>query len=333
MSYELFRSSFAASISGRLAPELTRDVLQALDYVASQYDIHKACTDLIIPGQLPDVAKMYLAALAVENKAAGTIQDYHRHLTRFFENIPKPYNLVTTNDIRIYLFNYQKASNLKKSSLEHVRVVINAFFSWLVDEELMERNPARRIEPIRASKEGRKAIPAVELERIRMACETPREKALIDFLFSSGCRISECTALTLDDINWADRSVRIRHGKGDKARTTYFNAEAEVSLKHYLSSREGESNVLFCRSRAPYGHITKEALEAEVRRIRARVPGLTVQVVPHALRTTFATTLASSGTPVQHVQQLLGHASLDTTMRYVHNADDDVKTSHRKYMP
>ena len=333
MSYELFRTQFAAVLPPRVAPELRNDILQALDYVATQYDIRRACTDLIVPGELPDVAKMYLASLAVQNKSPLTIDDYHRNLTKFFEAVRKPYALISTNDIRIYMFNYQQEHHLAKSSLEHLRVVINAFFSWLVDEELIERNPARRIDPIRYDRCGRSPVPAVELEHLRLACETPREKALIDFLYSSGCRVSECAALNVGDIDWRDRSVRIRHGKGDKSRITYFNAESEVSLRAYLDTRPHASVALFCSQRAPFGHLSKEALEAEVRRIRARVPDLTVQVVPHALRTTFATTLSSSGAPVQHVQKLLGHASIETTMRYVKVSEEEARLSHRKIMP
>jgi integrase/recombinase XerD len=332
MSFEQFRSSFSSRLVDRLPAGLLHDVLQELDIVAADYDIKRSCTDLIVYEGLPEIVKLYCAALAVENKAHGTIDGYRRELIRFFEFVRKPFTVVTTNDIRLYLYHRQHEQNLQKSSVEHVRVVINAFFSWLVDDEYIDRNPARKIEPIRVPKEGREPIPAVELERLRLACRTDREKALIDFLYSTGCRISECAALTVNDIDWRDSSVRIRHGKGDKARTVYFNPESEVSLRHYLDNKPHPSLALFSATRAPYGHVTKEALEAEVRHIRSRVANLSVEVVPHALRTTFATNASRNGMPVEHVQKLLGHSNINTTMRYVKVDQDEAKSSHRKFI-
>ena len=331
-NYEQFRSSLSARLMDhQLPPKLLHDVLQELDIIAADYDVQRKCTDLIASGGDHQIVQMYCAALAVENKAKGTIADYYRILSAFLTTVQKPFSAITTNDIRVYMFNRQQQRNLKKSSLEHLRVVINAFFSWLVDEEYLERNPARRIQPIKVPRSDRQAVPALDLEYLRKACLTPREKALIDFLYATGCRVSECAALELSDINWATRAVTIRHGKGDKSRVTYFNAEAEVSLRAYLDSRKGSSAALFCASRAPYGHVSRESLEAEVRHIRERAQ-LTVTVTPHVLRHTFATTAISNGAPVQHVQQLLGHASLDTTMIYTHNNQNDIQASHRKFV-
>ena len=333
MSYEQLRTSFSARLMDHNLPaKALHDILQELDFVASDYDIKRACTDLITMDGYREIVKCYCAALAVENKALGTIDGYRRELFRFFETVRKSFLNVSTNDIRMYMFHRQQTGNLKKSSTEHIRVIINAFYSWLVDEEYMDRNPARRIEPIQVPRSDRQAVPALDLEYLREACQTPREKALIDFLYSTGCRISECAAVELSDINWLDRSVKIRHGKGDKARTVYFNAESEVSLKAYIASKSHETNALFSKSRAPYNRVSREALEAEVRHIRSRANNLTVTVTPHVLRHTFATTAINNGAPVQHVQQLMGHASLDTTMIYTHNQQDDIRASHRKFV-
>ena len=332
MSYEQMRTRLSARLVDRLPAGLFHDVLQELDFIAADYEIKRACTDLIVSDGEPEIIRIYCASLLVENKARGTVDGYRRELQKFFCKLCKPFTAVSTNDIRLYMFWRQETGNLKKSSLEHIRVILNSFFSWLVDEEYLARNPARRIEPINVPKEGREPIPPVVLELLRAACKTPREKALIDFLYSTGCRISECAALELSDIDWRDRSVKIRHGKGDKFRITYFNAEAEVSLKIYLASKTHPTDVLFSKSRAPYGHIHRNALEEEVRNIRSRVPDLPVEVVPHSLRTTFATQASANGMPVEIVQSLLGHSNINTTMRYVHKSQEEARINHRKYM-
>lgn len=330
MSYEQLRSSLSARLLDRLPVGLLRDVLQELDNVAADYEIKRTCTDLITAEGLPEVVRLYCAALAVENKSMGTINGYRYTLQHFFETVRKPFNTVSTNDIRVYLFNRQTEGKMKKSSVEHLRVVINAFYSWLVDEEIMERNPARKIAPIKYDRGARQAVKPIDLEYLRKACSSPLEKALIDFLYSTGCRVSECAALDLTDIDWDTKAVHIRHGKGDKARTTYFNAEAEVSLREYLSTRKHESTALFGKGRAPYDNMSKERLEKIVRDIRERAGQ--PSVTPHVLRHTFATNAISNGAPIQHVQQLMGHVSLDTTMIYTHQMQDDIMASHKKFV-
>lgn len=332
MAYEQFRSQIASRLLNRLPVKLLNDVLQEMDMLAADYSFDKACTDLITVEGIPEIVKIYCATLSIEGKAFGTINGYRMKLIRLFETVRKPYNTISTTDIRLFLHGL-KEQKLKISTLEQYRVAINAFFNWLVNEEYMERNPAKKIPPYDVPETEREPVTKVELEYLRMACATPREKALIDFLYSTGCRASECAAVELEDINWHDRSVKIRHGKGDKFRIVYFNAESEVSLKAYIKSKKHESVALFSRIRSPYGHITSKALEDEVKKIKERA-GVNVKthVTPHVLRHTFATTAIDNGMPVDQVQMLLGHASLDTTMIYVHRNQENAKASHSKYI-
>jgi len=333
MSYEMFRSSLVARISDKFPIALVRNVLQEIDIIANDYDFSRKCTDLIVSGGLPEPVVSYCASLAVENKALGTIDGYRRKLVALFESLNKPFNEVSTNDIRVFLYNQQKKRNLSKASVEQYRIAINAFYNWCVDEEIIGRNPARKITPIDVPDAEREPLSKVELEYLRQACKAPREKALIDFLYSTGCRISECAAVTMKDIDWNDMSVRIHHGKGDKFRIVYFNAEAEVSMKKYLETKGHESIALFSKTRAPHGRVTKEALESEVRAIGKRAGDkISVPVTPHVLRHTFATNAIENGMPVEMVQMLLGHANLDTTMIYVKNNQENLKASYRKYL-
>ena len=333
MSYEMFRTALHTRLTDRLPVELLHDVLQELDIIAQQYDIKRSCTDLITYGGMPEVVKMYIASMAVRRCAKDTLKNYHGILTTFFNAIRKPFNTVTTNDVRVFMFQLQQDRNLEKSSLEHYRVVINAFYQWCVNEELLERNPARKITPIKVPESAREPIDMVELEYLRKCCETPRQKALVDFLYSTGCRVSECAAVQMTDIDWKERAVKIRHGKGDKFRIVYFNPESEVSLKEYIKSKPHETQYLFSKTRAPYGKITRNALEEEVRKIRMKAGDhLSTNVTPHVLRHTFATTAIHNGMPIEQVQQLLGHTSLDTTRIYAKSNQDDIKASHRKYL-
>ena len=335
MSYESFRHSIVSRfMDADLPADLLNRLMLEIDTVAQDYKIERNCTDLISYDEgNKEAVKSYIAALAVKNCAKSTMLDYLRGLQQFFGAINKSFTTVTTNDIRIYLFGAGQQRNWCPATADHKRTIINSFFNWCVDEEILNRNPARSIPVIKVPKKKLKPLKQIELEHMRSACVSPREKALVDILFSSGIRVSECAALTLDDINWQERSILVRHGKGDKERITYFNPEAEVSIKAYLKVRKGEDRHLFTKTRAPYTGITKEALEAEIRQIRERIPEkLSFKPTPHSFRRTMATTASERGMSVEEVQALLGHESIQTTMQYVTTNETRVKHDYSRFM-
>lgn len=333
MSYEQYRHSILTRLSDILPADIVNRVMHEIDSVSVDYTIERSCTDLIAVDSLPEAVKAYLASMAVENCKRSTLSDYKHILLAFFKRLGKPFTTVTTNDIRQYLFNRKTERNWVPETMEHNRIVINAFFSWLVDNEYLNRNPAKPIKPAKINKKKLKPLGQMELEHFRDACETDRERALVDFLYATGCRITEATQVTLDDIDWTDRSVVIRHGKGDKERITYFNAEAELSMKRYIKNRNGNDRHLFVSGRAPYTGLTRESLEKDIRNIRNRIPELlSVKVTPHTFRRTMGTMAVRHGCHIEQVKELLGHASLDTTMQYVTILQDDMKHSHGKYL-
>ncbi|MFF3024822.1 tyrosine-type recombinase/integrase [Gottfriedia sp. NPDC057948] len=88
------------------------------------------------------------------------------------------------------------------------------------------------------------------MELLRDVCNTPREQAIIEFMYSTGCRIGEIVLLNKNDINWTNHSVIVR-GQGDKERRVYFNTRAEIWLLRYLNERDDADPALFVTERAP----------------------------------------------------------------------------------
>ena len=172
---------------------------------------------------------------------------------------------------------------------------------------------------------------AIELETVRKSCRTLREKALVDFLYSTAARVSEVCALDLKHIDFTEHTVRIEHGKGNKGRTTFLNAEAEISLKAYLASRKDDSTVLFAPARGPAHHLCKKTMEQEISNIVSRCH-VSVKVTPHVFRHTAASLALQRGMPIDQVQKWLGHARIQTTLRYAKTLNFDVKISHQKYV-
>ena len=151
---------------------------------------------------------------------------------------------------------------------------------------------------------GGPPLTEAELSQLRKGCRNIRDQALVEFLSSSGCRLSEAAGLRAEQVNWKQRSVRVL-GKGRKARTVFFSAHAGGLLREYLSQREG-GEALFAAVRAPWTPLTPGGIEKALARIGQRA-GLARRVHPHILRHTFATQALKGGMALPVIQQLLGH--------------------------
>jgi len=331
MSYESMRLDFASRLFQNFDEDTVRQIVSELDLVSDTYEIKRKCTDLMIPDVIPDSVKLYIASKHIQNVSKGTLENYYRTLHHFFKTVALPIEQVTTNHIRLYLNHYKIKRDVKNNTLEGIRVCLNGFFEWCVDEEIIPKNPARRVKHIKYRDDERLPMSDLELETVRQSCASPREKAMVDFLYSTACRVSEFVALNKADINWQDRTVRIRHGKGDKARTTYLNASADVSLRAYLATRTDDSEALFVSARRPHHRLTSKAVQNEIAKIVNRCD-LTVHVTPHIFRHTAASLALQRGMPIDQVQRFLGHSKIETTLRYAKLLGADVQNSHGKYV-
>ena len=158
---------------------------------------------------------------------------------------------ITTDDIRGYIAFLDETRNLKETSLQTHINSLRAFFGWLTMEEKIKKNPMSKIKSIKIDKVGaRQALTVEELERLRDACVTYREKALIEFLVSTGCRLSEVAQLSASDLDLMSRSVQVT-GKGDKDRVVFFSIRARLMIEEYMMQLKGGTG-LFVSSKAPY---------------------------------------------------------------------------------
>ena len=167
----------------------------------------------------------------------------------------------------------------------------------------------------------------LSLEDLRWHCEDVREKALIDFLYSTGARVSECAGVLVSDINWERNAVRLRYCKGNKERTVYFNDEAKISIKAYLEKRGHLSPALWTSAKAPHQQLKAHALEDIVRKVGERAG---IKTYPHKLRHTFATVGLRNGMPLEKLQALLGHTNPQTTLIYAKLNSDIMQLEHQK---
>lgn len=337
-NYEIFKTEFLTELKTKL-PELKIEdletILHNLDAIAQKYDIEKKELELIILQEgYPQILKLFIASKAIEEKSPGTLALYKLILSNFLAAVGKPFTQITTNDIRIYLYNYKQSHGVKNVTLDTMRRIINSFYEWCVSENLITKNPTKNIKPIKSDATTREPLSPLELEYMRQACRNAREKAIIDFLYSTGCRVSEMCNAKLINIDWKKKSVFIEHGKGGYSRFVYLNAEAEVSLRAYLVSRTYQSEYIFAPARkAKLTQTTPRAIQKLVKNIvkRANIDP-SHKITPHVLRHTTATQALHNGMPIEQVQKLLGHKQINTTLIYTKLDDAEIQAAHSKYI-
>ena len=325
---ESFRTELALKLADSMTSEQIQEILDSVDKTLIDYNIEKRSVSLSVISGIPMVVKYFLGAKMVQNLSQASIERYHYCLIAFFSVVRKPVEEITTMDIHTYLL-YCKTRGNSDSTRDGVRRVLNSFFSWLVKNEYLNRNPVEKVPPIKFQQHKREPLKDTELELIRWYCQDIREKALVDFFFSTGCRVSECSDAKLSDIDWYTRAVNIRHGKGDKQRIVFFNAESEVSLKKYLETRNDNSGYLFVNERAPHGQMSPRAIQVIFRKLKERC-GIEKKCSPHILRHTFATHGLKSGVPLPQLQALMGHSKPETTLIYAKLDTDDLRETHQR---
>jgi site-specific recombinase XerD len=331
--YEQFKNDLLMQLStgSDFAEKDIRRILSAVELVASDYEFKRRETSLVVyENELPKLAKMYIVCKKVEGFSAGTIYNYTKYLTNFFCTVMKMPEQVTANDVRVYLYQYQKERNVSDRSLDKVRSCLAAFYKWMCEEEYIDRNPMLAVKCIRYEKKPRKPCSQTDLEYLRMACETPKQRAILEVLYSTGCRVGELVGLKKSDIDWQERTVHL-FGKGKKHRTSFLNAKAEVALREYLETRTDDNEYLFVSDRAPHLQMHNSGIQKIMREMAERAGGkVNVKVTPHVLRHTTATRMLENKADITSIQAILGHSNINTTMIYAHDTLENVKMEHRK---
>ena len=197
---------------------------------------------------------------------------------------------------------------------------------WLAAEGLIGRDPSAALAQIKYRKQVKKPYSAADMERLRKACDNIRDLALLDFLYSTGCRVSEVVDLDIADIDF-ERMECVVLGKGNKERTVYLSEVAAMHLQDYIDSRKDCSDALFAGRGST--RLGKNAIEARLRSIGKRA-GVD-NVHPHRYRRTLATNLLDRGMNIQDVAAILGHADLKTTQVYCYISQANVRAAYFKY--
>lgn len=306
--------------------ELKLAMMMAMDGMV----VEKECTELSTEVMdNSEYSRKYLQAMLMSGKSPGTIEQYQMHIRIMLEDVRKPIPEITDDDLMTHLAKQKYTRNLGNRYLNLKRAVFLSFFGWLRRRKLIRENPAELIEPIKYDLKIKKPFADEEREKLRCACDQERDLAILDFLYSTAARVSEVVALNRQDIDFVGNEC-IVHGKGGKDRMVYINASAAYHLKKYLEMRRDANPALFVSYGSPYKRLSKEGIEALLRRL-GRDAGVE-NVHPHRFRRTAITNAANRGMPLQDAQKMAGHASADTTMIYFSANHGKIKAEHQMFL-
>lgn len=291
-----------------LMPECAREIIK----IMREYDVQTA--QVYDRSNLPRRVEAFLAAKRIDGCRPKTIKGYRERLKMFMTQCSKPVQAITTDDLREYLAYLVDERHLMDNSVQAHINTLRSFFSWLVDEDNIRKSPMRKIKSLKIDKlRSRHPLTVEQLELVRDGCRGYKEKALVEFLVSSGCRVSEVAGLRVDDIDWRDRKCKVI-GKGNKERTVYFSVRAKLMLQLYIAERRG-GEALFASSRAPYEPLTDRGIEKMISKLGKRI-GMERPLYPHLMRHTFASHALNCGMELTIIQHLLGHSDPKTTLIY-----------------
>ena len=271
----------------------------------------------------------FIAAKKVEGCSDKSISYYKSTIINALKKIEKEVVHVTTDDLRGYLNDYQAESGASKVTVDNIRRILSSFFSWLEEENYIVKSPVRRIHKVKVGKTVKETYTDEALEQMRDHCSNARDLALIDLLASTGMRVGELVKLNRSDIDYQNRECIVT-GKGDKQRKVYFDARTKIHLQKYVAGRTDSNEALFVSLLAPYNRLQISGVEIRLRQLgrELNIP----KVHPHKFRRTLATMAIDKGMPIEQVQHLLGHQSLDTTLQYAMVNQNNVKLSHHRFI-
>lgn len=332
-----------------------QDIRNRFQIIFSDYKVEPKETALVVytEGKNEYFLKRFILAKAVAGCTVNTLRHYEREDRKALQEIGKDADQITSEDIQVFLA--RTIARSSKTNANNLRRNLSSFFTWLVREELIPRNPMLKIDNIKTKKKEKPAFTEMDVEKIRNACRTNRERAAVEVLLSTGCRVSEVCSMKLMDI---DEDKLVVLGKGEKYRTVYLNAKAMLALSLYTKERQDANPYLFPGSIM----VGKNATMTSMPKMRAALEnwykdkslvsssapvdkssfGAMIRKLgkhagvenchPHRFRRTCATFALRRGMPIEQVSKMLGHANIETTQIYLDLTEDELAQAHRKFV-
>lgn len=300
------------------------------------------------PETSPEVDSFLLWLTVERGRAANTVSSYRRDLARYEDFLASQQLSVLTaseDDVEAFIRSLQSSGEAVASTARRLAAV-RMLHAHLVAEDKRPTNPASRVEGVRVPAGVPKPLSLEEVESLLSAVTgdesvNVRDRALLEFLYATGARISEACDLNVSDLDLSSRVVRL-FGKGSKERVVPFGRTAEAHLREYLAeggrdmlvpdawAKSSDREAVFLTNRGR--RLNRQKAWAVVRDA-GHAAGIQRELSPHVLRHSCATHMLEHGADLRIVQEMLGHATISTTQIYTKVSQERLLNVYRQAHP
>ncbi len=257
--------------------------------------------------------------LIVAGYSSKTIESYELNLIHFFNYSKKPIDNISREDIVEYLSIQRREKNNSNATISQILSTLKFFFKKYLKKNILDdiKNPKKE-----------KKIPTVltkeEVKALIKAVPAGRNRCIIEFLYSTGTRVSECVNIKLNDLDLKKEIAIVRAGKGSKDRLITLSHVWIKELNKYLKRKKIQTEYVFSKKNG--SKISTDTIQRILRKARKKAL-ITKHLTPHTLRHSYATHLLEEGENIRKIQTLLGHSSLNTTQIYTHTSLEQLKNT------
>lgn len=281
--------------------------------------------------------------VSVRGLSRNSIRSYQTDLNRF-QNYTAQYEVewsdLKNSDVRNFLAEL-KRGGLSDAGLNRALSAVKGFYRYAVQFEIVRKNPFSNVKSRRRSRPLPEILNEEEVSDLLKLPDDSyaglRDRAILELMYSSGCRVSEISGMNLRDVVRGKKAVRVR-GKGGKERYVFLGQPAREALAFYIAQRQQHvpkaaadaEQALFLNLRG--SRLTQRGIALIVEKY-VRKSGVSKKVSPHTFRHSFASHLLNHGADIRIVQEMLGHSSISTTQIYTHVGLDKLKKIYREAHP
>ena len=248
--------------------------------------------------------------LKIRGLSPLTARNYSFFVEKFLERTKKKPKEVDEDDAKAYLADLFDSKS--KNTVMLAAASLKFFYKEILKKDFSN---------VKLPKKDTK-LPEVlskeEVKKLIDSADNQKSRLIISLLYSTGLRVSELVNLKVDDVNFADKSGWVRHGKGAKDRLFVLSENVAKEIQEYLKGKE--QKFIFSKDEP----LTTRNIQKIIKGTKVRA-SISKRVTPHTLRHSFATHLLEQGTDIRLIQTLLGHSSLSTTQVYAHVSSDLLK--------
>ena len=286
--------------------------------------------------------KLFLEFLENDKKLSdNTLQSYRRDITQYEEYVEKNrinYAKVTEDDIKNYM-KYLQGENKKKSTMSRSLAAIRSFYQFLVRTRKAKKDPTKNIESPKVDKRVPSILTSQEVE---LLLEQPkdvdlkgtRDKAMLEFAYATGMRVTEIISLNIDDVNLDEGYVVCKDRS--KSRIIPLGSMSLKALKEYIEEartyliKDDDEDALFVNVNGT--RLTRQGFWKIIKFYKEQAH-ITKDITPHVLRHSFATHLLQNGADLKSIQTMLGHSDISSTQVYMQFQDPGIKSAYKKAHP